>query len=65
MQAQDKLEMTIETNTMNTSISVFKSLYHRVLKGYTIVEAKIIVGTLKLIKGAKHVDPNFQKAEGK
>jgi len=50
---------------MDSSISVFKSLYHRVLKEYTIVEVKITVGTLRLIKRTKHGDPNFQKAGGK
>lgn len=47
---------------MNSSISVFKSLYHRVLEGYNIVDTKIIVGTLRSIRGTKHVGPFFQKA---
>ena len=51
---------------MSSTISIFKLLYHKILKVYTIVEAKIIVGMLReSVKGRKYVDPIFQKGEKK
>ena len=56
----------MKTYSVSSSMSVFTSLDHRVVKVYTIAETKIIVGILRgSIKGIKHVDPIFQKGEKK
>lgn len=64
MQAQDTLELTTEPYSMNSSISLFKSLY-RVLKVHTIVEAKPCWYTKNINKGDKTCGPNFPKSRKK